>query len=1423
MLAPTKVCTRWLVAVIMFCALPAYAQLNLSKHVIDNSASGGFWLVAYDLDDDGDQDLLVATLNSGIKWYRNSGGSFTRINISTNFPDSWSIHAADFDGDGDNDIVACSGGSEDWTGPSEVAWWENDGSENFTKHTVDTQSSHPHAVRAADLDDDGDNDIAIAAWEDDEITWLRNNGTGNFTRLTLDGNFSSGHVLHAADMNLDGRVDLLAGGGGRTAWYRNNGDGSFTKNLVASGGAYSVYPVDMNGDGSPDILRGRRDNYDIDWLQGPGFTIRQIESAYSEVWSIVGADLDGDSDIDLVTPAFAKNGGSTENRVSYWINNGSQSFDEVVIESSIVRPKAVDVADFDRDGDPDIALITRQGNVIWYEISGGGAPVATITLTSPNGGEILAPGAVHNITWTSTGDIADVRLEVSADGGTTYTDIIASTPNDGLHPWTVPVVTSATVLVRVSDAADGNPLDVSNSVFTISGPTTLTLTSPNGGEAIAAGGIHFISWTSTGTIAAVKLEYSLNNGANYNLIIANTPNDGTHSWSVPDVNSTQALVRISDAADNDPSDVSNAVFSINPQTSLTLTFPNGGQVLSGGSTQNITWSSTGTIAAVKLEYSLDDGANFTEIIANTLNDGSHEWSLPAINSTQMRVRVSDAADGSPIDASDASFTIDTQTLTLTSPNGGESWQAGSTQNITWNSTGTIAAVKLEYSLDNGGSWTDIIASTANDGSHSWTVPSVNSLQALVRISDAADASPSDVSNSAFNINFETILVTSPIGGQNLIGGTIHQITWTSSGTIALIKIEYSIDAGAQYTSIIASTANDGSFSWTVPNVSSNQAFVRVSDAADDAPSDVNDLPFTIELASESFTLSAPNGGEVWSGGSSQSITWTSTGNVSAVKLEYSTNSGTDWIELTASAANNGLLGWTVPAINSTTALVRISDSVDGIPSDVSDAVFTIDTQSLTLTSPNGGENLDAGAIEPITWNSTGLITNVKLEYSTDDGQTWNAIANSAPNNGTHNWEIPQIDAAALVRISDAADGTPSDVSSASFAIVISTLAITNPNGGESWFGGSNQDINWAFSGIVENVRLEYSLNNGAAWTELIHTTPNDGAHPWIVPNTPTGQALIRVSDATDGVPSDASDTTFSIVNSTVAITSPNGGEIWTGESLKKITWTWNGNINAIKLEYSINNGSSWNTIVASTGNTGSYNWTLPDVATGAAMVRVTNANGVSPSDVSDGVFTIIGSSLTLISPNGGENWNGNSDQSIQWSSTGVFPFVKIEYSLDGGTNWVTLEAGVTNIGSYTWRVVNTGSEQVMIRISDANDAQPMDISNSVFKITQVIVSVEETPELTPKEFALAQNYPNPFNPETKIDFSAPVASPVRLSIYNMRGELVRVLVDENYGPGVYTAVWNGLDNDGATMPSGIYVYRIQIGDWSASKKLLLVK
>ena len=94
----------------------------------------------------------------------------------------------------------------------------------------------------------------------------------------------------------------------------------------------------------------------------------------------------------------------------------------------------------------------------------------------------------------------------------------------------------------------------------------------------------------------------------------------------------------------------------------------------------------------------------------------------------------------------------------------------------------------------------------------------------------------------------------------------------------------------------------------------------------------------------------------------------------------------------------------------------------------------------------------------------------------------------------------------------------------------------------------------------------------------------------------------------------------------------------------------------------------------------------------------------------------------------------------------------------------------------------------------------------------------------PTEFTLGQNYPNPFNPSTLISYSLPKEAPVTFEIYNMLGVKVRTLMaGEMKNAGSYTVAWDGRDDRGVTMPTGVYLYRINAGTFLASKKMTLLK
>ena len=93
----------------------------------------------------------------------------------------------------------------------------------------------------------------------------------------------------------------------------------------------------------------------------------------------------------------------------------------------------------------------------------------------------------------------------------------------------------------------------------------------------------------------------------------------------------------------------------------------------------------------------------------------------------------------------------------------------------------------------------------------------------------------------------------------------------------------------------------------------------------------------------------------------------------------------------------------------------------------------------------------------------------------------------------------------------------------------------------------------------------------------------------------------------------------------------------------------------------------------------------------------------------------------------------------------------------------------------------------------------------------------------PNSFALQQNYPNPFNPTTVIEYQIPRPVHVQLEIYNILGGKIATLIDGEQDGGFYTVSWNGRDQQNHMVTSGIYIYRLNAGQFTSVKKMLLLK
>jgi len=993
------------------------------------------------------------------------------------------------------------------------------------------------------------------------------------------------------------------------------------------------------------------------------------------------------------------------------------------------------------------------------------ATAKLLNLTQPNGGELLYSGQSYPITWTSN-DVSQIKIEFSSDNGFSWNTIAPNYPADSsYYTWNpIPDVVTNNGLIRISDIASDTLKDQSNGVFAIGKPQSINILSPNGGEEWAGKSRQVITWNSS-QVSNVKIEYSNNNGVDWYTITASTESDGYYEWDpLPSTPSTNSKIRITDV-DGYPSDESDATFTVLPEDALTLVQPNGGEQWMSGSTQVISWNSYKTtqkikdkdknkaqskerdilnyvtkvpynnlnVSSVKLEYTTNSGAQWHTIADNVANNGSYTWSsVPSANSSLCKVRISDMEDGTPYDVSDSLFTIYNsvqQELAVTSPNGGEVWQAGTSQTITWSST-NIASVKIEYSTNNGLDWSTIVANTPSDGYYIWTqVPASSSTNCRIKISDAEDSFPYDFSNAVFTIAPEPeITVISPNGGENLRSGSTTSIRWTSTN-IAEVKIEYTTNNGATWKTITSTTPSDGIYEWQVDDVNSNLCRIKVSDVQDSQPYDISDDNFGItNQVVQSLVLLSPNGGEEWEAGTSHNLTWSASG-INKVKVELTTNNGISWNTIADSVASTGSFEWTPVDINSSQCKIRVSDASDGSPIDESDGSFTVHPiQTLSISVPYKDQVIIAGESFDIKWAATG-IEKVKIEYTTNNSQSniegWVTLVDSIPSkglDGSYRTSFSYASASYRLRISDASDGSPMAYTDGTFTVApqqTKTISVKSPNGGENWLAGETYEIRWT-SENIGNVRLQYTLDGGANWNHIADVISN-GTYDWKVPSDINyssdlcrvkitymiGDSVTTLYDLTDGY--------FSIHPKTklLRVLFPNGGETLNTNDRPDTVLQWtSAGITDVKIELSLDNGISWSTISSKYKSNGAYRWTLwpLDSSSTNARLRITDVSadaGSNPvTDMSDSYFNlnIWKPALKIVTPGA---LNSGRDAVIKWYSPKDANSVKLEYSVDGGKTWKIIAGNVSTnykkLNSYTWRSVPTDkTNDAVIRITDSS-------------------------------------------------------------------------------------------------------------------------
>ena len=339
------------------------AQGMFIQHPIDNSFNGACSVSAYDLDGDGDLDVLAAG-NSGnqIAWWRaerDTAITFSKFVIEAAATGIIYVDAVDIDGDNDLDVLGAS-----WQG-NEVALWKNLGGDpiSWEKVLIDDNITQAHEVHGAYVDVDTLIDIIVASGGDHRIQWYRNTG-GNpivWEKKIVDNQFNGARSVASFDINGDGYNDLIGAAlnANQISIWFNSGTNpvQWTKQIVDNtiGGAHWVHIVDLDKDNDADIVAAGAIPGVIAWWRNDGgnpiqWTRQIISNSFAGALSVAAADLDLDDDIDVFSAA------TNANKISWWENDGYLPIQWIKHDliSNYYEAWPVFGIDFDNDGDTDI-------------------------------------------------------------------------------------------------------------------------------------------------------------------------------------------------------------------------------------------------------------------------------------------------------------------------------------------------------------------------------------------------------------------------------------------------------------------------------------------------------------------------------------------------------------------------------------------------------------------------------------------------------------------------------------------------------------------------------------------------------------------------------------------------------------------------------------------------------------------------------------------------------------------------------------------------------------------------------------------------------------------------------------------------------------------------------------------------------------
>ena len=550
------------------------------------------------------------------------------------------------------------------------------------------------------------------------------------------------------------------------------------------------------------------------------------------------------------------------------------------------------------------------------------------------------------------------------------------------------------------------------------------------------------------------------------------------------------------------------------------------------------------------------------------------------------------------------ITLITPFITVTSPSSGDSWQAGTNHNITWDDN-ISESVKVE--LYSSGSFVSTIASNVSSGSFLWTIPAATSPGTYykVKVTSLNNNSLWDYSDyftidsDGNNIPEDATQISCPHQEDYEIDPSVD-VDWyrmyLNSGTNWKMYTEsingsqldpafYFYGPHSYNGSDVEPTSylyynDDGHGGWqpelNIPITQSGYYYLRVAYYQNSPTLETgkkkngtkaNTGDYRLNIIENYITVTSPTSGDAWQAGTDHFITWDDNINENVSIELYS--SGNLVLTIASNISNDGSFPWAIPTaiMPGSSYRIKVRSLNNSSINDYSDYFSITASDFITVISPNGGENWQAGTSHDITWDDN-ISGNVKIRlylYLSNGGYSISTIVSSTPSNGSYLWTIPTYQMLATnykIEISSTANSSLNDFSDNFFSIMAPSYTITTisnpPEGGSTTGGGTYTEGSEVTITATENQNWLFTN-----WTEAGNIVSEESSHTFIIEEDRdlVANYIVECQNATANAGNDA----FICEGETIQL---NGA----AENYESILWATNGdgtfdNVNALQTTY----------------------------------------------------------------------------------------------------------------------------------------------------------------------------------------------------------------------------------------------------------------